>query len=101
MNDVQLTGWWYLSFADEVFRGACVVQADDLIPAVQLSHRLGCNPGGQVMGVPIPEGFLPGPEYRNRLLAKADVMAFWPDSERLGDIEDREAARERGDSDGT
>jgi hypothetical protein len=89
VNDVELTGWFYLSFADETFRGGAIVQApDDILAATLESHRLGINPGGQVIGMPIPVGFLPGPEYRERLLSKADINAFWPDAKRLGDIED-------------
>lgn len=42
----------YLSFADpdpDKFLGACVVEAGDLTSAVIKSHKLGINPGGEVM----------------------------------------------------
>ena len=45
--------WWYLSFADDGFRGACVVKATDFITAVSEAHRLKINPGGQVIGLPM------------------------------------------------
>lgn len=47
---------WYLSFADdEGFRGAVVVLGRDLVDAVERSHILGINPGGQVLGVNITD----------------------------------------------
>jgi hypothetical protein len=46
---------WYLSFADETgFLGACIVPAEDMIGAVTMAHVLGCNPGGEVAGAPVP-----------------------------------------------
>ncbi len=49
---------WWLSFADdEGFRGACVVDVgedDDFLQAVMISHSLGINPGGQVLGDTCP-----------------------------------------------
>jgi hypothetical protein len=101
---VKLTGWWYLSFvqadedgSNERFIGACLVEGDDLISAVTRSHSLSCNPGGSVMGLPVPEGYLPDREFRERLLSKSDVLAFWPDSKRMADIE-REERGKRGAS---
>ncbi len=88
MNDVQLTGWFYLSFVDKVFLGGAFVRADEMIGATCAAHALGCNPGGEVMGVPVPEGFLPGPEYRERLLTKKEINVFWPDAKRIADMDD-------------
>lgn len=46
---------WYLSFAGEGgFRGACVVDGEDIVGAVKEAHRLGINPGGQVLGIVVP-----------------------------------------------
>lgn len=40
----------YLSFAGpEGFRGACLVEANDQIEAVLISHSKKINPGGQVL----------------------------------------------------
>ncbi len=74
--------WYYLSFAgDEGFRGACVVQADDFISAVQETHRRKINPGGQVMGDEFPAcETLPSEDYRNRLLSRNDILKIWPDA---------------------
>lgn len=49
---------WWLSFVDgsrpegDRFVGVCVVEADEFIDAIRLSHELGCNPGGAVRGTP-------------------------------------------------
>ncbi len=48
---------WWLSFAGETeFLGACVVRAESSKAAHQLATRLGLNPGGSVMILPLPEG---------------------------------------------
>ncbi len=102
MDDVQLTPWFYLSFAGDrdgvdTFFGACIVEAPEMTLATMASHALGINPGGEVMGMPIPEGFLPGPEYRERLLTKKEIKAFWPDADSEGDRKRRrESASENG-----
>jgi hypothetical protein len=52
---------WWLSFADgarpagEQFLGAAIVPGEDIIAAVQAAHAAGCNPGGEVCGLPIPQ----------------------------------------------
>lgn len=65
---------WWLSFADadrpkgEQFLGVAIVPAHDLIGAIKVSHALGCNPGGQVLGQPLdPPRPIP-PEHLERLL---------------------------------
>lgn len=75
--------WWYLSFAtDDGFRGAFIVEAIDILSAVGRVNQLGQNPGGQVMGVPLPEEELAKvPEsYRERFLTKEDLQACWPEA---------------------
>jgi hypothetical protein len=48
--------WHYLSFADQRgFLGVCWVKASGLIDACQLAHYKGCNPGGEVAGLPLPQ----------------------------------------------
>ncbi len=75
------TDLFWLSFADPdlpkgtQFLGGCVVRATSFIEAVQVSHALGINPGGEVQGHPvaIPDGFHPVPEaYIERLLSRDD-----------------------------
>lgn len=85
--------WTYLSFVlgdgdDEHFAGGCIVRGDDVVEAVKEAHRLGCNPGGDVLGGPIPEGHLPPEKYRERLLTKAEIDECWSDCVRIGDVKD-------------
>jgi hypothetical protein len=73
---------WWLSFVDPEradggrFVGACLVEAEDFLGAVYAAHRRGCNPGGQVAGQDAPENVAAaiGPEWRNRLLSKLDIV---------------------------
>jgi len=69
---------YYLSFAgDEGFRGVCLVRAKDSIDAVRVAHRLGINPGGQVMMVLVPqENYDRAPKKLpfNRLMDKATLI---------------------------
>lgn len=75
-NDLS---WWWCSFVGpEGFRGVVVVEARGMLSAVQWTHKLGVNPGGDVQIVSLKEP--PAPEYRNRLLTRdecalADVVA--------------------------
>ena len=79
---------WHLSFADpglpagSQFLGVVIVQAQALEDAVTRSHVLGVNPGGEIqVAGPIPPGFI-GPEWRDRLLSKAEAEAI-PEPEGL------------------
>lgn len=72
------SGWFYLSFADATFLGACIVQANDFLMAVRVAHMLGINPGGEVRGHEIPEGAVYDPKYRNRLLSRIDLQEMLP-----------------------
>lgn len=40
------------------------------------AEELGINPGGDVTGVDLPEGFEPPEEYRDRLLSHDECQAF-------------------------
>lgn len=56
------------------FLGVAIVEASNLMSAVRESHRLGCNPGGQVQGSgPMPLWAV-GVEWRNRLLSYDEVQ---------------------------
>ncbi len=75
-----MTKWWWLSFCDgqrprgSQLLGVCVVQGDGLMGAIQEAHRLGCNPGGEVLGTPIRKGeWLPKKKWRGRLLTRAQA----------------------------
>jgi hypothetical protein len=80
--------WIYLSFADENFNGAVVIKAHGIGTAVREAHRLGINPGGQVLGVEIPDERLPSEQFRNRLLSKEDILKMWPDSKHLWEFDE-------------
>lgn len=53
--------YYWLSFCDdtlptgETFVGGCIVRANSIAVAIQEAWRLRCNPGGEVMGYPIPQ----------------------------------------------
>lgn len=80
-----MTLWW-LSFCDsakpagEQFLGACIVPIDatlgpnDLVTAVRAAHALGCNPGGECVGLEIQEAMQPHvrPEWVGRLLTREE-----------------------------
>jgi hypothetical protein len=77
--------WFYLSFCDDTrpaggqFLGACVVgPVPHMIDAVQLAHRLGCNPGGEVMGIALPDDIgskIPA-SLKLRLLSRAEAESL-------------------------
>lgn len=75
-----MTGF-YLSFCDPdrprgaQFLGGLYLKADSFIEAVQISHRLGLNPGGEVKGFEFELSAAPvGVEY-GRLLSREEVEA--------------------------
>lgn len=80
-EDQKPSGWFYLSFAEEEFHGACIVEANDIVTAVKVAHALEINPGGQVRGHQIPEDAIYDPKYRNRLLSKKDLQDMLPHEE--------------------
>lgn len=73
------SGWWWLSFADatrpegEQFLGAAVVKGSDIVSAALVAKIMGCNPGGEVKGIAILEGRVPGRPWRDRLLSKPEA----------------------------
>jgi len=83
----QASAWWYLSFADDTFRGGVVVRGDDVVSALEEANRLGINPGGQVLGVPLTSDHVPAASYRERLLSRDDCDACWDDCVQFGDLD--------------
>ena len=66
----------WLSFAtDTKFLGGVYVMARGFIHAIDKAHQLGINPGGQVQGHDVPDenAARVKPEWRDRLLSKAEV----------------------------
>jgi hypothetical protein len=87
--------WMYLSYAGELgFNGGIIIEAHGMASAVARVHALNISPGGQVMGTDIPKEMeatiLPPPEFRNRLLTKAELESFWGDMKTLGELEAEE-----------
>lgn len=85
-----MSAFW-LSFCDpalprgQQFLGACIVDGETLLQAVQTAHTRGCNPGGEVKGVRIVPRILQlvRPEWRNRRLSREDCRAFDQEMDRL------------------
>jgi hypothetical protein len=71
--------WWWLSFADgdrpegQQFLGVALVQGRGLGLASSEAWAHGCNPGGEVMGMPFPDWAKPPEGYTNRLLTRAEA----------------------------
>lgn len=60
-----------------------------IVAATQAAARLGCNPGGEVSGFPIPEEEewrLPPMVLRNRLLTMVEMEMAGMDPRRVGDV---------------
>ncbi len=76
-------GWWWLSFAEprppegRGFLGAVLVQANGFGSAVIKAGLQHLNPGGEVVGEPIPPSNPePLPEFTNRLLNRQECEEF-------------------------
>lgn len=83
MADPAPWQWWWLSFVDTTrsapwdeqvpggggFTGVCIVPGPNIVVAARIAFTFGCNPGGEVAGVPlpIPSGWRPRREYVARL----------------------------------
>ncbi len=66
--------WWYLSFAGpKGFLGACIVKAFGPMDAVGTAHKLGINPGGEVLMMKVEAQDWVRPEMTDRLLSVADM----------------------------
>jgi hypothetical protein len=80
--------WWWLSYADEEFKGAVIVNGDTFMIASLNASLQGINPGGECAGFEIPDEVLDKfpPEFRNRLLDK-DTCLNSLGGRRLGDLE--------------
>lgn len=74
-------GWWWLSFADSTrpegqqFLGGCIVQGLGVATAALNAHMLMINPGGGVLGYPIPETLMEHIPvgHRNKLLTREEA----------------------------
>ena len=91
MTDQDETLWW-LSFVDPEksgppaqqipggpgFLGAAIVPGPTFIDAVNNSHLLGINPGGEVQGIPMDSAPL---EKLGRLLSLTEIQAWEAEEE--------------------
>lgn len=55
---------------DDGFRGVAIVHANDFLEAVMECNLHGCNPHGQVQGVPVPPQVVFPKEFTYRILDK-------------------------------
>lgn len=56
------------------FLGAIVLNAEDIIEGAVRAHELKINPGGQVLGVMVPEDRIIPEEFCNRLLTRDEAI---------------------------
>lgn len=78
--------FYWLSFCDtdrpegSQFLGVSIVPALDLLEAVTVAHAMRCNPGGEVLGVVIPDELTVPGRFVGRLMSKAEAQeldALW------------------------
>lgn len=75
---------WWLSFCDpslpkgSKFLGACIVMGDGMTSAIRNAYKIGCNPGGEVLGTPVEDDIAPfiDAKWRRRLLTKAECTTL-------------------------
>ncbi len=69
---------WWMSFCDperqdgQQFLGVCIIEAPDLIQAMQKAWALGINPGGEIKALQV-SGV--SAEYLDKLLSRAEIEA--------------------------
>lgn len=78
---------WYLSFASPgKFLGACVVEADGFIEAVDEANHLGINPGGEVLGWDVTD--FPAPPFPMNELLTIEQLGR---AKKLGEMSNEDA----------
>lgn len=87
---------WWLSFADpaktkgDQFLGVVIVDANSFEDAIKTAWRLEINPGGECMGLELPEeARAEHASYMNRLIGINEVTKI---GERASDIKDEQLA---------
>jgi hypothetical protein len=60
--------------AGSQFLGAIVTDGNNVVEGVKRAHELGINPGGQVLGIPVPEDKFVPEEFCNRLLTVEEAI---------------------------
>lgn len=79
--------WWW-PWASS-FRGACIVGGRNVEEACDRAWELKCNPGGDAYGYPVPDTVKVDPRWRNRLLSKRELDAFYEETSAFEDAEGR------------
>lgn len=70
--------WWWLSFADTSgFLGGVLIKASGFATAIQMTHKLGINPGGEVKGVPMETIPHEHEQHANKLLSRNDIATVF------------------------
>lgn len=72
-----MESWWWLSFIDEISRaniGVCIIRGKNISSAVVAAHSLGINPGGEVLGVKIPDDALDLQLGTNRFISASELF---------------------------
>ena len=78
------TSFWYLSYAETgKFKGGIIVRAFGFVHACQRTRDLNINPGGQVLGFPVPSTNIPQSKYLDRLLSEAELTECWGSMSKL------------------
>lgn len=79
---------WYLSFAgDDRWLGCIHTEAPTFIEAVERTHLLGINPGGEVMGYDITRALASNPSSAEEVRRNLDILLSRAETERLfGDM---------------
>lgn len=78
------TRLWWMSFCDpqkpkgKQFLGAAIVPGDDEFDMMTNSHRIGCNPGGEVKFVEIRHDLHIKQEDIGRLMNREQVESWVP-----------------------
>jgi hypothetical protein len=72
------TVFWLSFVGKEGFRGVVIVHAEDFLTALMETNLRGINPQGECQGAVLPEELAAriGPEWKNRILSKADCQRF-------------------------
>lgn len=83
----------YISFVGESgFKGACIIDADDPISALEKAKQLGCNPGGQAAFCEIDP---PDPQYldiaklwQGKLLDRTELEMLFGATQTISELND-------------
>jgi hypothetical protein len=72
INGEEVTGWAWVSFANEdEFLGAVITEQ----ARVPMLGIFGLNPGGEMMIIDLPPDYIPPDEFRNRLLTREEALS--------------------------